>query len=610
MNNTKQTKEEISKTIDKILSLPKKQHRAKFEKTLKFVKNFAIQGRQAVTGLFKFKDCPDEKTIVSRSGKRINLNAIKGNQTKNNEPYVVFKISVQVDRTVEHEYDILNDLAQMEWCPHFVRAYRLLNTGVNSDYVLSVKEGSESYSYDSESESESESEDDFDIDSNSESEPEIDDKDLHPFMKTDESLHANILLMDYVHCSVDGHDFSLTLYDVIFEGERHHIWSTILSVLAALEMAQDHLNFTHYDLHTDNILFKQCEPDALFAYTVSEGTGDNYNFVVPTFGVYPVIIDCGNAYTKLVKTQRVSVNNYHNGLQPNWYDPLLDVHHFLLGLLNYVEYQSDEYYFITNRVMYLFRHINCLRKKGWKQLPNNVNKLVKRRIAELCPALNKLDTWYEYSSEVIEALMLGVKLPWASSFDVKDAKQWFPQCNTFEEFVNASFGVLCKNLRALEECDCLNYECDYIWILREFVETVHSTTRLDPKSVKKFKTAVESQLIDTRVPDTFNTKAMEAAVRTIQLVLPVLMNGYFEGNREVVEEWHSKTDVKKPMDVLKFIKQNVALRMPLTAQQPVYWWNSVDKVWSKTVLDNQDLEGKTTKEQEKAIFRKLKQKNN
>jgi hypothetical protein len=41
-------------------------------------------------------------------------------------------------------------------------------------------------------------------------------------------------------------------------------------IISALQISQKHLNFTHYDLHVENILIRQCEPEAIFVYNIND----------------------------------------------------------------------------------------------------------------------------------------------------------------------------------------------------------------------------------------------------------------------------------------------------------------------------------------------------
>ena len=67
----------------------------------------------------------------------------------------------------------------------------------------------------------------------------------------------------------------------------------------ALQIAQTKLSFSHYDLHSLNILVKSCSVDAVFLYVIDENT----HICIPTLGHYPVIIDYGFAYHRGIYPQ-------------------------------------------------------------------------------------------------------------------------------------------------------------------------------------------------------------------------------------------------------------------------------------------------------------------
>jgi hypothetical protein len=60
----------------------------------------------------------------------------------------------------------------------------------------------------------------------------------------------------------------------------------------AIAIAQKEKKFTHYDLHSFNVMIKKCDKDLVFLYKLD----DDNQFCVPTLGYYPVIIDFGFSY--------------------------------------------------------------------------------------------------------------------------------------------------------------------------------------------------------------------------------------------------------------------------------------------------------------------------
>ncbi len=82
----------------------------KASQAFEFMRVFSTKGVQGVVGFLKCK--------------------------KNNE-VVVFKTSLDVNRSVEHEYEILESLnALRDFCPHFVRSYGLINIPISTDFIF------------------------------------------------------------------------------------------------------------------------------------------------------------------------------------------------------------------------------------------------------------------------------------------------------------------------------------------------------------------------------------------------------------------------------------------------------------------------------------------
>ena len=67
--------------------------------------------------------------------------------------------------------------------------------------------------------------------------------------------------------------------------------------------------------------------------------------------------------------------------------------------------------------MWFFRHLPLLRKKGWKMLPVDVIRNVRKFIKQLCPELYKLSSYHDMDKDFIEVLSYGIKLPWKEELD-------------------------------------------------------------------------------------------------------------------------------------------------------------------------------------------------
>ncbi len=208
----------------------------------------------------------------------------------------VFKISQYINYLVEHEHVImkgLNDIAF--FCPHFCKVYGTLRCNVDPS---KRKEGNP-----------------FDID------------DKKPIKK-------EVLIMEHVKNAP-----KLCSYIKSGKIEENILYSSIKQVLMGISMAQRKKNFTHYDLHSDNVLMKRCDKDLVFLYLLDE---DN-QFLLPTHGHYPVIIDFGFSYINNMEDDYLWASMGHTdvGFLSDRYDPIADPKLFLVSISNEIKQERS-----------------------------------------------------------------------------------------------------------------------------------------------------------------------------------------------------------------------------------------------------------------------------
>lgn len=108
---------------------------------------------------------------------------------------------------------------------------------------------------------------------------------------------------------IDG----LQIRDFVEKTKSESMWlSILLQILVALQVAQDHIEFTHYDLHSSNFIIRKIESQYPVIMQIEMKSGEKIN--IPTFNYIPVIIDFGRAHVKLQTKQtylanEVSFNN-------------------------------------------------------------------------------------------------------------------------------------------------------------------------------------------------------------------------------------------------------------------------------------------------------------
>jgi serine/threonine protein kinase len=109
----------------------------------------------------------------------------------------------------------------------------------------------------------------------------------HPFEFCENPTERLVLFFEYVR----GYSLSKVIKSK-HSVDTSVIQSTVKIVLLAVKMAYDNVKFTHYDLHTSNILMKKCDKNLRILFKFN----DKNIFSVPTHGWMPIIIDYGFAY--------------------------------------------------------------------------------------------------------------------------------------------------------------------------------------------------------------------------------------------------------------------------------------------------------------------------
>jgi len=176
----------------------------------------------------------------------------------------VYKISQYLDFMIDQEYNVMNDVNGLrDYCPHFVKSYAKFKLPLTSNFKRAK----------------------------------------NPFENN--PLYKSIVTDMIVMENLEG-------CKKFFKYIKNNVASTIELVsivkqtLLATDIAHKKVKFTHYDLHSDNILIKECDPNVVFLYVI-----DGKYHLVPTYGRYPVLIDFGFSYSKSAENRRMSCTLAH-----------------------------------------------------------------------------------------------------------------------------------------------------------------------------------------------------------------------------------------------------------------------------------------------------------
>jgi hypothetical protein len=280
----------------------------------------------------------------------------------------VFKMSQYVNHLAYHEYVVASSLSTMhKYCPHFMRPI---------DYVENV---------------------------------EVDPKSKHgnPFEPGKYPVRKDVIVLEYVAEASKMFNYirSKSISDDI-------LVSLIKQVLLAITIAQKKRRFTHYDLHSFNVLIKTCERDTVFLYVLS----DTEYYYVPTYGFYPVIIDYGFAYIGSMDNGPMWPTLAHTdvGFLSDRFDWVADVKLFLISVSSEIEEErdtevSDKLRRIVNN---LFGELHVDWESGWDTTDRDgASDTVRNKLKKIVPEFEQPSIFGDFGHYCIDLVQSLIILP-------------------------------------------------------------------------------------------------------------------------------------------------------------------------------------------------------
>jgi len=539
---------EIEKFIKHLNTLSLVKRMKEISKHMDYVQVFDTKGVQGLTGILNYKKTKEQ---------------------------VVFKISFDIDFSLEHEHKILQRINDLRtFCPHFVGTFGMTCLPISNKFISDNCEDS------------SDEDSEYSENEDSDEEDEYKDEKLSLFDNDPNYLPSNILFLDYVS--------DLSYYKILKFGHKNIIHSQILMLMCAMELSQKSIKFTHYDLHLDNILIKTCDENRYHVYII-----EGKKYLVPTNGYYPVLIDMGNSYVDTLEGRNLTstLMNYHNGLQPNQFDRLNDVHHLLMSTFDYLEYRTPQWYSMCYRVMHEFRHIPIFRGKGWKKLPNDISESLMDYISEHIPSTTILKD-YEYN--LLDIIANIVELPFDTiEFNKKE----------FDDSLYSLFTEIGK--LDIEE---LVHNFEPLFIIKELINVINKNINSNNlKAVEsQFKMNINFLITKANYPKSFDFSKVFSSLKIIKKNLPYLLTKFIKENNKLISEKYELTSVKSPIDFFNIFKQNLSQRYHFNENTSFLIINSDKQQQTQKLLvdmiSKQDiklLNKMKLSDQEKIIFSKI-----
>lgn len=160
------------------------------------------------------------------------------------------------------------------------------------------------------------------------------------------------------------------------------IMSIALQVICSIYGAQLLCNFTHYDLHSQNVLVQHCDANIHYLFSF----GENEHVLLPTFGYLPKIIDYGFSYCAPPGVHSVpfhsTLDHTHVGFTTPVFDPWNDIRLLLVTIADDFKY-ADYPIQLTNVIKNLFGSMPIQWDSGWERFSKvSANKHVNHKCKE------------------------------------------------------------------------------------------------------------------------------------------------------------------------------------------------------------------------------------
>lgn len=319
------------------------------------LKSYEEYAKDDSTEWLKYKDCFSH-------GKQglVGTIAIK----KKSKFKYAFKLSQYMNYLVQHEYAVMKSLNDLRhYCPHFCKVY---------DMQIYKMDGTIR-------------------------------KKGNPFISNGKhTVEKEVLFMELIK---DAPKFCQYLQDP--DIQENEIYSTIKQVLMAVSIAQRKKRFTHYDLHSDNILMRRCDPNIVFLYALDK---DN-QFLIPTNGHYPIVIDFGFSYIGDMDGGYLwpSMGYTDVGFLSDRYDWVADPKLFLVSVSQELKFMrpSSKTTRFRNIVKNIFAPLKIKWECGWDDRDKHSIMEKLSNLLDDCDIRSKIFHEYEnYCLDLIQSLII------------------------------------------------------------------------------------------------------------------------------------------------------------------------------------------------------------
>ena len=482
---------------------------------LEFKELFGKPGKQGVVGLLKTKE-PDEN---------------------GNYQLCVFKLSQHIDYLSIHENGIMQGLNELApYCPHFCKSFGTVECNRNPK----TPKGN----------------------------PFI----LHGDVKY--AIKEEMLLQEYI-------DKSNKFYNYIKSTriEENILYSVVKQVLLAISFAQTHKQFSHYDLHSLNIMMKKCNKDVVFVYVLDE---DN-QICVPTLGHFPVIIDFGFSYIGDMEDGPLwpTLGHTASGFTSDRFDRIVDPKLFLVTVSDEIKdaRNTKKSKIFRKIVKNMFNPLTIDFEAGWDEL---TNRDATDEVSEIIDAYSgKSFIFGKHTSYCIDIIQSLIILPMESQ-EHKNPKI------AFKSFIN-------EWVKIENEITSVYYN---LYVLKglidaaRYVRSSYMEPSTSPAAVIEFRNMVNTRIDEISkfcIPKNVNYEKMLCAIYVFTTNIEGIYYDIIKDNIENKEKEYVNMPMKTTEQMYAAIDSNIPTKYVYTNNTTVFLMNSVKRNTSVFRLSDPEI---------------------
>lgn len=456
-------------------------------------------------------------------------------ESHNSDQKYVYKISQYLDFMAQQEYNVMKGLNSIrDYCPHFCKAYGCFKTNVRSTYR----------------------------------------KEDNPFnvdKKKDDYVTTDVIIMEHI-------EDARKLYRYIKNEQisPEIAMSLVKQTLLANIIAGEHIQFTHYDMHSNNVLVKKCSPNTAFLYILD----DSRTYLAPTYGYYPMIIDFGFSYNEECANKPFYGTLAHTnvGFMSSHYDQHAD-HKLFLTSVSYEmkKYKKSD---ISNKFRSLVKTIygNCDidLECGWDTREDEYS-ISDKLLEKFDKAFDQSEFFKNQGHYIVDLLETLVDLPFEPRHTTDD--------------LHTLATILVKEFSKIE----IHFKNDFynMYILRTMIEStiknkdLYLNKQQREKAVGSFKrdvlTTIDS-LIHFCNP-AVNWEKLLCCLLCLSKCIETYCYDKLKKLTSIKKSDYNRLKLKNPYEIYEAIEANIPSHFFFDKESEIYVWDALNKKSYKIKLN-------------------------